>query len=174
MRQLVNTKIFRFKKKLDNILHAILPHYWIPLYSMVGICSMVVENLLSFDLFVYIFKMATQQFKICICIHHFCIIILSSSNFERKHSIDSKVSVNWSWQGRVKLANTIDVCWYTRLSNWWPLNRNAIPESPLFHQGCVSFWFRNVTRLNKRITIYIYIPLGYIQRYIQQQCRCSY
>lgn len=36
MRQLVNTKIFRFKKKLDNILHAILPHYWIPLYSMVA------------------------------------------------------------------------------------------------------------------------------------------
>lgn len=36
MRQLVNTKTFRLKKKLDNILHAILPNNWIPLYSMVA------------------------------------------------------------------------------------------------------------------------------------------
>lgn len=69
MRQLVNTKTFRLKKKLDNILHAILPSNWIPLYSMVGIYSVGVQNLLSSDLFAHIFKRDNQQFKICMYVN---------------------------------------------------------------------------------------------------------
>ena len=35
MRQLVNTKTFRLKKRLDNLIHTLIPNHWVPLYSMV-------------------------------------------------------------------------------------------------------------------------------------------
>nr|XP_022334044.1 kynurenine 3-monooxygenase-like isoform X2 [Crassostrea virginica] len=36
MRQLVNTKTFRLKKRLDNLIHTLIPNHWVPLYSMVA------------------------------------------------------------------------------------------------------------------------------------------
>ncbi|XP_062573108.1 kynurenine 3-monooxygenase-like [Saccostrea cucullata] len=36
MRSLVNKRSFRIRKKLDNVMHTILPNTWIPLYSMVA------------------------------------------------------------------------------------------------------------------------------------------
>lgn len=136
MRQLVNTKTFRLKKKLDNILHAILPNNWIPLYSMVGIYSVVAQNLLSLICLHTFLKGTINNLKYaCTLILYYHFIVIKCW---KKALYCTKLSVNWSWQGRVKSANTMDVCWSTKLSHRWPLNRQSWNFHCFFKDVCSS------------------------------------
>jgi kynurenine 3-monooxygenase len=47
MRDLVNSRWFLFRKKIDNMLHSVLPSVFIPLYTMVTFSQIPYANVIN-------------------------------------------------------------------------------------------------------------------------------
>lgn len=50
MRDLVNSRLFLLRKKLDNFLYWLLPNTWIPLYTMVSSFHITLWTFLTFNI----------------------------------------------------------------------------------------------------------------------------